>query len=197
MNTIVIATKNEGKIREFRELLKGKAEVKSLLDIKMADIEETGVTFEENAALKAEAVMKTFGFPAAADDSGLEVDALQGGPGVYSARYAGPEKDDKANINKLLHELDGAPSEERTARFVCAIAVAVPDKETLVVRGTCEGRIAEAEKGTGGFGYDPVFFVPEKNKTMAELTPEEKNAISHRYEALKKLNYYWSDLFHG
>ncbi|MFZ4450587.1 XTP/dITP diphosphatase [Salibacterium aidingense] len=187
MKTIIIATKNQGKVKEFKNLFGTEVEVKSLLDINMEDIPETGDTFEENAVLKAEAITDALQVPAIADDSGLEVDALNGRPGVYSARYAGEDKNDDANTAKLLAELDGVPKEERSARFVCVIAAAAPDTSTETFRGTCEGQIALAKAGKGGFGYDPVFYVPEQGATMAELPPEEKNAISHRYHALEKL----------
>lgn len=185
MKTLIIATKNEGKIAEFNDMLQDRWEVKSLLDYDTGDIPENGITFEENAAAKAEAVASLFGSIATADDSGLEVDILNQEPGVYSARYAGPQKNDEENINKLLRELNGVPEEKRTARFVCVIAVAVPGKETVTFRGTCEGIIHFAKEGSNGFGYDPVFYLPSYNKTMAELSSMEKNEISHRGKALR------------
>jgi XTP/dITP diphosphohydrolase len=187
MNTIVIATKNTGKVKEFQNMLQPEGfQVLSLLDFEaISDVEETGTTFEENAKLKAETICEILKKPVIADDSGLEVDALNGEPGVYSARYAGSEKDDDKNIDKLLKELEGA--ENRNARFVCALAVAIPDKPSFVFRGTCEGEIALNRSGSNGFGYDPVFYLPEKKKTMAELDKEEKNKISHRASALKHL----------
>nr|WP_253264079.1 XTP/dITP diphosphatase [Geobacillus sp. DSP4a] len=173
-------------------------DVKSLLDFPdVPDVEETGSTFAENARLKAEAISRRFGCPVIADDSGLVVDALGGRPGVYSARYAGEDKNDARNIAKLLHELEGVPMEQRTARFHCALAVAIPGRPTAVVEAACEGYIAEAPRGEGGFGYDPVFYLPEKGKTMAELTPEEKNEISHRAKALAKLDEQWDDIMGG
>ncbi|MFB4165408.1 XTP/dITP diphosphatase [Alteribacillus sp. JSM 102045] len=194
MQNIIVASKNQGKVKEFKHILGDDISVQSLLDITFEDIAETGSTFEENAALKAEAVLEQLGNPAIADDSGLEIDALNGRPGIYSARYAGPDKNDEDNINKVLEELKGVPEENRTARFVCVIAVAVPEK-TYLYRGTCEGRIAFFKSGHEGFGYDPIFYLPEKNSTMAELSPEEKNKISHRYDALQQLQKDWHNIF--
>ncbi|MFC0187977.1 XTP/dITP diphosphatase [Fictibacillus aquaticus] len=187
MNTIVIATKNIGKIKEFQTMLEPEGfQILSLLDFEsITDVEETGTTFEENAKLKAETICELIQKPVIADDSGLEVDALNGEPGVYSARYAGAAKNDDMNIDKLLKELEG--TENRSARFVCALAVAIPDKPSSVFRGTCEGEIALMRSGSNGFGYDPVFYLPDKKKTMAELEKEEKNKISHRAAALKHL----------
>ncbi|MFD2705214.1 XTP/dITP diphosphatase [Salibacterium lacus] len=187
MRTVIIATKNENKVKEFRDMFGSEAAVRSLLDVEMDDIPETGETFEENAALKAEAIAAAYEVPVIADDSGLEIDALNGRPGVYSARYAGEEKNDEANTAKVLQELEGMPEEKRSARFVCVIAAAAPGKETETFRGTCEGRIAPAKSGANGFGYDPVFYLPERGVSMAELPPEEKNKISHRFQALQKM----------
>jgi XTP/dITP diphosphohydrolase len=189
MDTVIIATKNKGKAKEFEKLFmpKGLA-VKTLLDYpELEDVEETGTTFEENAVLKAETIAKVLGVRVIADDSGLEVDALDGRPGVYSARYAGSEKNDEANIDKVLEELQEVPENERTARFCCALAMAEPGKETLTVFGTCEGRILRERKGSNGFGYDPIFFVEAEEKAMAELPSEAKNKISHRANAIRKL----------
>jgi XTP/dITP diphosphohydrolase len=190
VKSILIATTNKGKVKEFEALLQPKGLiVKSLLDFDQPiHVEETGTTFRENAILKAETVSAAFGEIVIADDSGLEIDALGGRPGVYSARYAGEDKNDKANIEKVLYELQGVPFEKRTARFRCALALAVPDKETIVVEGTCEGLIIEQPIGENGFGYDPIFYVKEKGKTMAQLSKNEKNEISHRSDALKKLS---------
>lgn len=189
MKTIIVATKNKGKAKEFESMfLPLGFEVKTLLDYQeIDDIEETGTTFEENAKIKAEAVCKETGQVVIADDSGLMVDALEGAPGVYSARYAGLEKSDDANIDKVLSELEGVPDDERTARFYCALAVAIPSGRTFTVHGTCEGTILHERRGTHGFGYDPIFFVKELGKTMAELEPQQKNQISHRAKALKHL----------
>lgn len=190
MKTVIIATKNKGKAKEFESLFSAKGyEVKTLLDVPDApDVEETGSTFEENAILKAEAIAHQLGHFVIADDSGLIVDALDGRPGVYSARYAGESKSDEANTKKVLQELEGVPEAERTARFYCALALASPNQETITVSGTMEGLITELPSGTNGFGYDPVFFVKEQGKTNAELTKEEKNQISHRAHALKALD---------
>jgi XTP/dITP diphosphohydrolase len=194
---VIIATKNAGKVKEFQTLFAEKGlTVKSLLDVENApDVEETGETFAENAILKAETIANYLNKVVIADDSGLAVDALGGKPGVYSARYAGEHKNDKENMAKVLEELKGVPFEQRTARFHCALAVAIPNQRTVVVEGTCEGYIAEAPTGTNGFGYDPIFYVPEQQKTMAELSKEEKNKISHRANALKKLEKIWDELF--
>jgi XTP/dITP diphosphohydrolase len=189
MNTVIIATKNIGKAKEFEKLfLPLGMTVKTLLDYpELEDVDETGTTFEDNAALKAETISKVLGVMVIGDDSGLEVDALEGRPGVYSARYAGIEKNDEANIDKVLAELQDVPENERTARFCCALAMAEPGKETLTVFGTCEGRILRERIGSNGFGYDPVFFVESEGKAMAELSSEEKNKISHRASAIKQL----------
>lgn len=189
MNTVIIATKSIGKAKEFEKLfLPLGMTVKTLLDYpELEDVEETGTTFEENAVLKAETIAKILGVMVIGDDSGLEVDALEGRPGVYSARYAGIEKNDEANIDKVLAELQDVPESERTARFCCALAMAEPGKETLTVFGTCEGHILRERRGTNGFGYDPVFYVDAEGKSMAELSSEEKNKISHRANAIKQL----------
>ncbi|MBD3108394.1 XTP/dITP diphosphatase [Bacillus sp. AGMB 02131] len=189
MKKIIIATGNKGKAREFATLFSPLGyDVLTLHDLEGAtDVEETGSTFEENAILKAEALCEQFNTMVISDDSGLMIDALDGRPGVYSARYAGEQKNDDDNIDKVLEELKGVPEEKRTARFYCALAVAIPGQETITVSGTVEGRIANARQGENGFGYDPVFYVPTLGKMMAELKPEEKNAISHRANALKKL----------
>jgi XTP/dITP diphosphohydrolase len=190
MKEVIIATKNPGKAKEFEHIFAPRGiAVKTLLDYpEIEDVEETGATFEENATLKAEAVSKTLSKMVIGDDSGLIVDALEGRPGIYSARYAGEPKNDQRNLEKVLAELQGVPEEDRTARFYCALAVALPGKETITVSGTCEGRILDEQRGTNGFGYDPVFYVPDKSRTMAELTSDEKNKISHRANAMKKLD---------
>ena len=148
------------------------------------DVDETGTTFEENSLLKAEAVMKASGLPVLADDSGLMVDALDGAPGVYSARY-GHKSSDAERIAYLLENLKDVPAERRTAKFVCVITCLWPDGRRIVARGECPGQILFAPKGTGGFGYDPVFFVPELRKTFGQLTAEEKASVSHRGKALR------------
>ncbi|MEH7627609.1 XTP/dITP diphosphatase [Bacillus subtilis] len=190
MKEAIIATHNPGKVKEFKEILEPRGyDVKSLAEIGFTEeIEETGHTFEENAILKAEAVAKAVNKMVIADDSGLSIDNLGGRPGVYSARYAGEQKDDQANIEKVLSELKGIEKEQRTARFRCALAVSIPGEETKTVEGHVEGYIAEEPRGEYGFGYDPIFIVKDKDKTMAELTSEEKNKISHRADALKKLS---------
>ena len=190
MKEAIIATHNPGKVNEFKEILEPRGyDVKSLAEIGFTEeIEETGHTFEENAILKAEAVAKAVNKMVIADDSGLSIDNLGGRPGVYSARYAGEQKDDQANIEKVLSELKGIEKEQRTARFRCALAVSIPGEETKTVEGHVEGYIAEEPRGEYGFGYDPIFIVKDKDKTMAELTSDEKNKISHRADALKKLS---------
>lgn len=190
MKEAIIATHNPGKVKEFKEILEPKGyDVKSLAEIGYTEeIEETGHTFEENAVLKAEAVAKAVNKMVIADDSGLSIDNLGGSPGVYSARYAGEQKDDQANIVKVLGELKGIEKEQRTARFRCALAVSIPGEETKTVEGHVEGYIAEEPRGEYGFGYDPIFIVKDKDQTMAELTSDEKNKISHRADALKKLS---------
>lgn len=189
MREIIIATKNAGKVKDFETLFSPKGfKVKSLLDFpEIEDVEETGVTFPENATLKAEAISSALNKPVIADDSGLAIDALNGEPGVYSARYAGENKDDNANIEKVLQKLNDVPFKKRTARFHCALAIAVPGKRTEIVEGTCEGHILEGKRGENGFGYDPIFFVEKWRCSMAELTKEQKNQISHRANALKRL----------
>ncbi|AKI93016.1 nucleoside-triphosphate diphosphatase [Bacillus subtilis] len=190
MKEAIIATHNPGKVKEFKEILEPRGyDVKSLAEIGFTEeIEETGHAFEENAILKAEAVAKAVNKMVIADDSGLSIDNLGGRPGVYSARYAGEQKDDQANIEKVLSELKGIEKEQRTARFRCALAVSIPGEETKTVEGHVEGYIAEEPRGEYGFGYDPIFIVKDKDKTMAELTSDEKNKISHRADALKKLS---------
>lgn len=188
MKQVVIATKNKGKAMDFEAIFGPLGfEVVTLFDVAPdLDIEETGTTFEENAILKAETVANMLGKIVIADDSGLQIDALNGEPGVYSARYAG-DHDDEANMQKALKNLEGIKEEDRTARFCCALAIAGPNQETTTVFGTCEGLILTEKRGTNGFGYDPIFFVPQLNKAMAELTPAEKGAISHRGNAIRLL----------
>ncbi|MDR7237434.1 XTP/dITP diphosphatase [Neobacillus drentensis] len=190
MKEVIIATKNPGKAMEFEHIFSARGiVVRTLLDFpEIPDVEETGLTFEENAILKAEAISQALGKMVIGDDSGLIVDALEGRPGIYSARYAGEPKNDQNNTDKVLSELKGLPEEKRSARFYCALAVAIPGQEPMTVSGTCEGRILEERRGTNGFGYDPVFYVPEKGVAMAELSSDEKNKISHRANALKKLD---------
>ncbi|WP_026671533.1 XTP/dITP diphosphatase [Alkalihalobacterium bogoriense] len=189
MKELIIATKNKGKLKEFESMLTPLGfSVTSLLDYPdIPDVEETGLTFAENAFLKAMTVARHFQKPVIADDSGLCVDALSGQPGVHSARYAGVEKNDAKNNEKLIHDLKHVKEEERTARFHCALVLAYPDGKEEVFEGTCEGVITTEPKGSNGFGYDPLLLIPSKGKTMAELTMEEKNEISHRKKALLQL----------
>jgi XTP/dITP diphosphohydrolase len=189
MKKVVIATENKGKIKEFQQLFASIGiEVQSLLDLSFpGEIEETGSTFEENAIIKAQVLADYYKQTVIADDSGLEIDALGGEPGIFSARYTGASKNDQANIEKVLHKLEGVPDEKRSARFVCAIAVVTPNEEPVTFRGTCEGIIAQEQSGTNGFGYDPIFYLPEYYKTMAQLAGDEKNKISHRAHAIKQL----------
>lgn len=191
MMTLLLATHNAHKVEEFRAILasfsvgaEGAYRVLSYRDVpNIPDVEETGTTFAENALLKAEAGAK-LGYITVADDSGLAVDALDGAPGIFSARYAGVHGDDAANNRKLLSELDGI--DDRGAHYVCAIACVFPDGRHFTVEGTCKGQILSAPRGGGGFGYDPLFLIPETGKTFAEMTPDEKNARSHRTAALKR-----------
>lgn len=185
---IVLATRNEGKIQELDRMLRDQGiQVKGLKDYPdCPDVEEDGETFEQNAAKKAETISKIIGLPTLADDSGLEVDALDGEPGVYSARFAGPRATDEENIQKLLERLKGIPTENRHARFRCALAYAAPGRETWACEGRCEGIISLEPQGNGGFGYDPIFYLPKLEKTMAQLTKSEKNEISHRGKAVRQ-----------
>lgn len=191
ISKIIVATSNMGKLKEFEALFAPlHIEVLSNKDVEphlIPDIVEDGATFEANAIKKAQAYFDQFGIPALADDSGLEIEALDGEPGVYSARYAGLEASDTDNIHKVLEKLAGIPFEQRRARFTCALAFINGSDAPLIAKGHCPGYIAEELSGSGGFGYDPIFYLPEREKTMAELTKEEKNAISHRFHAMQKL----------
>lgn len=180
----VLATHNPGKLKEMRSILSGIGlEVVSPEELGITvDVEETGTTFAENAMLKAKAICKAAGLPAIADDSGLCVDALNGGPGVYSARYGGEGLDDRGRYLLLLENMRGQTT--RAAHFTCSIACAFPNGDTITAEGRCDGAIAFAPMGDGGFGYNPVFMVPEKGKTFAQMTLEERSAISHRGKAL-------------
>ena len=182
---LVLASKNSHKLVEMRDIL-SQLGVEVVLESDVGidvDVEETGTTFEENAFLKAHAVMEASGLPAIADDSGLCVDALGGAPGVYSARYGGPGLDDVGRYRLLLENMKGQL--DRRCKFVSAICCCFPNGDKVEARGECAGTLAYAPKGADGFGYDPIFFVPGLKKTFAELSPEEKNAISHRGNALK------------
>lgn len=186
---IIFATGNEGKMKEVRMILKDLGcEILSMKEAGVeADIVENGKTFEENAAIKAKAVSELTGTIVLADDSGLEVDYLDKAPGIYSARFLGEETSYHIKNNYIIDKLKGVPEEKRTARFVCAIVCALPDGTTLTTRGTMEGIIGYEEKGKNGFGYDPIFYLPEYHCMSAELEPEEKNRISHRGKALRAM----------
>ncbi|MEW5705392.1 MAG: XTP/dITP diphosphatase [Actinomycetota bacterium] len=189
MSEIIIASKNDGKIKEIVDIL-------DLRDVKVytyrdfsswPDAKETGATFYENALLKARVLVEAFKKPAIADDSGLEVDALGGAPGIYSARYAGEEGNAKKNNEKLLKELEGVPEEKRTARFRCVAVILTPDGWVASAEGTLEGRIGFKMRGERGFGYDPLFIPEGETRTVAEMSADEKNKISHRGKAFRKL----------
>ena len=189
MDKIVFATTNEGKVKEIKEILAGfPIEVVSMKEMNItADVEENGATFEENSLIKAREVSKLTGLPAMADDSGLEVDYLNGEPGIYSARYLGRDTDYNYKNNYIIEKLKNAKDEERSARFVCVISLVLPDGREFIKKGVMEGRIAYEIKGENGFGYDPVFYLPEYGMTSAELSGEEKNKISHRGKALRAM----------
>ncbi len=181
--SLLIATSNPGKLREFRALVPVGVELLSLADLGLQAPEETGASFTENADLKALAAARASGLIALADDSGLEVDALDGAPGVFSARYAGEPTSDERNVEKLLADLRSLPAASRTARFRCAISVASTEGVLANGQGICEGEIAERARGSNGFGYDPVFLLSD-GRTLAEYSSEEKNEISHRSKAI-------------
>ena len=189
MDKIIFATGNEGKMKEVRMILEDLGlPVLSLKDAGItADVEENGTTFEENAQITAKAIMEMTGALVLADDSGLEVDALDKEPGIYSARYMGHDTSYHIKNQNIIDRLEGKVGEERSARFVCAIAAAFPDGRVLITRGTMEGQIGYEEKGENGFGYDPIFYLPEYGCTSAELAPEKKNELSHRGEGLRKM----------
>ncbi len=195
---LLIATNNAGKVAEFRKLLDGcgwELVTPAQLRIEL-DVEETGQTYLENATIKAIAFAKASGLTALADDSGLEVEALDGRPGILSARYAGPDLTDAERAGELLKELAGVPDEERTARFRCLIAIARNEDNVRSVEGTVEGRIAREPRGENGFGYDPVFLLPNRGLTAAELTPDEKHAVSHRGVAAQKARKLLESMLH-
>lgn len=187
MRKLLVATHNQGKVREYRELLAGIPVEVTYLDPEGITLEvaETGATFEENARLKASTYAGLSGLWTWADDSGLEVDALGGGPGVFSARYAGANATDADRYRKLLDALAGVSWDQRTARFRCTVALATPEGTVRTVDGVCEGIIAFGPAGSNGFGYDPVFYLPDHDQTMAQLPPEVKNQVSHRGRAAK------------
>ena len=185
---ILFATGNKDKLKEIRQILGEGYRVLSLKEAGIrAHVVEDGTTFEENAIKKASEICRLSGQIVMADDSGLEIDALNKEPGVYSARYMGEDTDYHTKNNALIRRLDGVPDEQRTARFVCVIAAAFPDGRVLTAEGVMEGRIGYEEAGSNGFGYDPIFFLPEYGCTSAELSPEEKNRISHRGRALRAM----------
>jgi len=199
MRRLVAATRNTGKIKEIAAILADTG-----FEIVPADAfpgapepEETGDTYAENALIKARSLCEFTGLPAIADDSGLEVFDLGGAPGVFSARYAGIEQDSSKNCVKVLKELEDVPFDRRGARFVCTIALATPDGKEELFEGECRGVITLTPAGDGGFGYDPIFFVPHLNRTMAELTPDEKNSLSHRRQALEKLKAFLENTVSG
>jgi XTP/dITP diphosphohydrolase len=187
MRDLLLATTNRHKLEEYRAIFSAiPFRLLSLSDIRLGmDVEEAGTTFAENAELKALAYAKASGMLTLADDSGLEIDALGGAPGVYSARFAGAETSYEERFRLILEQLEGLPLEQRSARFACAITVAEPAGYYRTVEGTIEGRIADAPRGNQGFGYDPIFYVPTLGKTMAELPSEQKNRISHRGRAAR------------
>lgn len=189
MKRIIFATGNAGKMKEIREIIADlDVEIVSMKEAGVdVEIVENGSSFEENAVIKARTIMEHTGELVLADDSGLEIDYLNGEPGIYSARYMGEDTSYHIKNNNLISRLEGVEDEKRTARFVCAIAAAFPDGEILTVRDTVEGRIGYEEKGENGFGYDPIFYLPEYGKSSAQLSPEEKNRISHRGKALRKM----------
>ena len=185
--TLVLATRNPSKISEIKALLPGVRVAPAASFAGCPEPEETGRTFEENALIKSRAVSRYTGKIALADDSGLEVDALDGAPGVHSARYAGTDATDQDNLRRLLDALDGISDAERTARFRCVVAVVVPDGRTWTAEGACEGRILQAPRGDAGFGYDPLFVPAGYENTFAELDAGVKNRISHRALALRRI----------
>lgn len=184
---IVLATRNKGKVAEFQEMLKDRpVDIRCLADFgPIPEVEEDGETFDDNAYKKALFTAKALGLPAISDDSGLVVEALDGAPGVRSARYAGPTASDQENIDKLLRDMAGVGN--RKAAFHCVVSIAVPSGPALTYEGTCDGLITEAPQGEGGFGYDPVFFCPALGKTFAEAAMEEKNRVSHRGKVLAEI----------
>lgn len=191
MQKIIFATSNQGKVREIKAIIKEVGADVEVLSLKEAgittEIIEDGTTFEENALIKARTICKETGLLTLSDDSGLEIDYLNGEPGIYSARYLGEDTPHSVKNPSLISRLEGVPDEKRTARFVCACAAVFPDGREEVLRRTMEGRIAYKEAGENGFGYDPIFFLPEYNCTSAEISSEEKNKISHRGKALRAM----------
>lgn len=194
IHTLVLASSNEGKLREFNELLSPVGiEVRAQKDFSVPEVEETGVTFVENALLKAREASRVSGLPALADDSGLEVDALNGAPGIYSARYAGEPPDDGANNDKLLSAMAGIPEGQRSGRYWCVLVYLrhADDPVPVIVQRCWEGEILAHPRGEGGFGYDPLFWVTDMGMSAAELSGEEKNRLSHRGRAMQALVDQW------
>ncbi len=188
-NIIILATNNKSKVKEISEMMSGSdITFESLADAGInVEVEETGTTFEENALLKAREICKLSGKPTISDDSGLEIDALDGAPGIYSSRFMGENTSYDIKNNALIEKLENVADPDRTARFRCCMALVLPDGREFVTEGAMEGIIAREPKGINGFGYDPILFIPEYNRTSAELSSEEKNNISHRGEALRKM----------
>ncbi len=189
MKKIILASNNSGKIREFNTMLAGVYEVVSMHEMQVEEVPETGLTFVENALIKARNASAQSGLPALADDSGIVVDALEGAPGIYSARFAGHHGDDEANTQKLLEDMVQVPDTQRTARFWCAIVFVehANDPTPIIIQRGWEGEILREKSGSNGFGYDPIFYVPTHKKSSAELSAEQKNTISHRGKALQAL----------
>lgn len=189
MKEVILASSNQGKVREVQAMLQDMGmRVLPLCETGFTDeIEENGSTFAENAALKAETVRDALHKPVLADDSGLEIDCLDKQPGIYSARYLGHDTPYDLKNKMILEKLEGVAEEERSARFVCAMALALPDGETIITQATMEGMIGYESRGENGFGYDPIFYLPEFGMTSAEITPAQKNEISHRAKALRKM----------
>lgn len=188
-NIIILATNNKSKVKEISEMMSGSdITFESLADAGInVEVEETGTTFEENALLKAREICKLSGKPTISDDSGLEIDALDGAPGIYSSRFMGEDTSYDIKNNALIEKLENVADPDRTARFRCCMTLVLPDGREFVTEGAMEGIIAREPKGINGFGYDPILFIPEYNRTSAELSSEEKNNISHRGEALRKM----------
>ena len=189
---VVLASKNKHKLEEISKITE-KFDMELVLESELGvdiDVEETGSTFEENSFLKAEAVMKATGLPALADDSGIAVDALNGEPGIYSARYGFDESlDDRGRLNLLLKNTENVPDDKRQAKFVCVITLVTPQGQTIQARGEVHGMLLRAPAGENGFGYDPIFYYPPFGKSLAQVSPEEKNRVSHRANALKEAGY--------
>lgn len=187
--TIILATNNKSKVKEISEMMSGSdITFVSLADAGInADVKETGTTFEENALIKAREICKLSGKPSISDDSGLEIDALDGAPGIYSSRFMGEDTSYDIKNNALLEKLENVEDDKRTARFRCCMALVLPDGREFVTEGAMEGIITKEQRGSNGFGYDPILFIPEYNRTSAELSSDEKNKISHRGNALRKM----------